>query len=79
MLHAKVQIPPEQPCAPGPQSLTEAQPHCPPRVTGSHASPCVLDAHVLHAPPVLPHWVLDVPAAQVVPSQHPALQGCVAG
>lgn len=77
-LHAKVQIPPEQPCAPGPQSLTEAQPHCPPRGIGSHACPCVLAAQVLHAPPLLPHWVPDVPATQVVPAQHPPLHGWVA-
>jgi hypothetical protein len=77
-LHVKVQIPPEHPWAPAPQSLTVVQPHWPPLGTGSHACPCVLDAHGLHAPPLLPHWPVAVPATQVFPAQHPPLHGCVA-
>jgi hypothetical protein len=72
----KVQIPPEQPWAPGPQSLTEPQPHCPPPGTGSHTVPCVLDAQLLHVPPLLPQRGAVVPATHVVPEQHPPLQGC---
>jgi hypothetical protein len=36
LLHVKTQIPPEQPWAPVPQSLTVAQPHWPPVGTASH-------------------------------------------
>jgi hypothetical protein len=39
VLQVNVQIPPEQPEAPVPQSVTEPQPHCPPLVTGSQACP----------------------------------------
>jgi hypothetical protein len=77
-LQTKVQIPPEQPWAPGPQSLTDPQPHCPPLATGSHTLPCVLDAQLLHVPPLLPHWGPAVPATHVVPEQHPPLHGCAA-
>jgi hypothetical protein len=40
----------------------------------------VLPAHVLHAPPLLPHWLFDVPATQLPPPvQQPPLHGWLAG
>ncbi len=77
--HVNVQIPPEHPWAPGPQSLTVAHPHWPPGLTGSQARPCVLAAQLLHAPPLLPHAAGAVPATQVPDAQHPPLHGWVAG
>lgn len=77
-LHVKAQIPPEQPWAPAPQSFTEVQPHCPPPATGSQTWPCVLPEQLLHAPPLLPHCPLVVPATHLPPLQQPPLQGCVA-
>ena len=69
-----MQIPPEHPCAPALQSLTEAQPHWPPPLTGSHACPCAFPPQPEQAPPLLPHWVTAVPATQIPPAQQPPLQ-----
>lgn len=74
-LHAKLQMPFEQPCAPEPQSLTVPQPHCPPPVTVSHAWPCVLAEHELHVPPLFPQAVGAVPVEHVPPLQQPPLHG----
>ena len=76
--HVNVQMPPPHPCAPAPQSVTVAQPHWPPPLTGSQACPCVLAPQPLQAPPLLPHWLTAVPATQVPPAQHPPLHGWVA-
>jgi hypothetical protein len=73
-LHVKLQIPPEHPWAPAAQSLTDAQPHWPPWLTGSQACPCVLAAQLAQAPPLLPHSPAAVPATHVpLAAQHPPL------
>ena len=77
VLHVKLQIPPEHPCAPDAQSDTEPHPHSPPPETVSHTCPCVLPVQLLQSAPVFPHAVVAVPAEQVPPLQHPPLQGDV--
>lgn len=78
-LQVKLQMPPLQPCAPGPQSPTVLQPHWPPPATGSQTCPCVLPAQALQAPPLLPHEPSAVPATHLPPAeQHPPLHVCVA-
>jgi hypothetical protein len=72
-LHVKLQMPPEHPCAPGPQSLTVVQPHWPPWATGSQTCPCVLPEQPAQAPPLLPHLPGAVPATHVLPAQQPPL------
>jgi hypothetical protein len=44
----------------------------------THAEPLVLATHDMHKPPLMPHAACVVPGAQVVLSQQPPLQVCVA-
>src|SRR5205823_4049634 len=66
--------------APDGQSASDAQPHCPPAITGTQTWPLALPPHAPQTPPLEPHAASRSPVWQVPPcalEQQPPWQGWV--